>query len=64
MRCDASIDTESNRFTGHIHAVSAYKKRLYKKRLVEGLIVKKRTLDDFYQAKKRVSYLHSQNLLS
>ena len=45
-----------------IHAVSAYKKRLYKKRLVDGLKVKKRTLVDFYRAKKRSSYLHSQKL--
>ena len=47
-----------------LQAVSAYKKRLYKKRLVDGLKVKKRTLVDFYKAKKRSSYLHSQNLLS
>ena len=46
-----------------LHAVSAYKKRLYKKRLVDGSIVKKRTLVDFYQAKKLVSYIHSQKLL-
>ena len=46
-----------------VHAVSAYKKRLYKKRLDDGSIVKKHTLVDFYQAKKLVSYIHSQKLL-
>ena len=51
--------------TKHVlHAVSAYKIRLYKKQLVDGLKVKKRTLVDFYKAKKRVSYLHSQKLLT
>ena len=47
-----------------LHAVSAYKKRLYKKQLVDGLKVNKRKLVDFFKAKKRSSYLHSQNLLS
>ena len=51
------------RQVSYLHAVSAYKKRLYKKRLVDGSIVKKRTLVDFYQAKKLVSYIHSQKLL-
>ena len=46
-----------------LHAVSVYKKRLYKKRPVELLLDKKRRLVDFYQAKKRVSYLYSQKLL-
>ena len=41
----------------YVHAVSAYKKCLYKKQLVDGLQVKKRTLVDFYRAKKRSSYL-------
>ena len=47
-----------------LQAVSAYKKRLYKKRLVDGLKVKKQKLVDFYRAKKRSSYLHSQKLSS
>ena len=46
-----------------IHAVSVYKKRLYKKRPVEFLLDKKRRLVDLYQSKKRVSYPYSQNLL-
>ena len=47
-----------------LHAVSPYKKRLYKKRPVELLRVKKRRLVDFHQAKKRISYTHSQKLLN
>ena len=47
-----------------VHAVSPYKKRLYKKRPVGFKRVKKRKLVDFGKAKKRVSYTHSQNLLS
>ena len=40
---------------GAIHAVSDYKKRLYKKRLVEFKETKKRRLVTIYQAKKRNS---------
>ena len=38
-----------------LHAVSDYKKRLYKKRLVEFKETKKRRLVTIYQAKKRNS---------
>ena len=46
-----------------LHAVSVYKKRLYKKRPVEFLLDKKRRLVDFHLAKKRVSYSYSKKLL-
>ena len=39
----------------YIHAVSDYKKRLYKKQLVEFKETKKRRLVTIYQAKKRNS---------
>ena len=42
-------------FYGIIHAVSSYKKRSYKKRLVDFIKNKKRQLVDIQTAKKQVS---------
>ena len=47
-----------------LHAISDYKKRLYKKRLVEFKEIKKRRLVRIYHAKKRNLLQYFQNALS
>ena len=48
----------------YVHAISDYKKHLYKKRLVEFKEIKKRRLVRIYHAKKRNLLQYFQNALT
>ena len=64
LYCSLNSDDSRSNVPIYIHAISDYKKRLYKKRLVVFVDIKKRRLVRISHAKKRNILQYFQNALS